>query len=208
MKLIAGLGNPGEKYEFTRHNVGFMVLDKFLKDFETVEKTIWEHSDKFKSDFIKINWQPKRGENQEVILAKPQTFMNNSGLGVKLLMDYYRIIPEDVWIVHDELDLPIGGLKIRYDGSSAGHRGIESIIEHLGTNRFVRFRVGIGKPFKVKDPRKMGRRDREKVDEYVLSKLNDHEAHLYKEMIKKTVKAIRVSLTKDLEAAMNQFNAK
>ncbi|MBI2190274.1 MAG: aminoacyl-tRNA hydrolase, partial [Candidatus Levybacteria bacterium] len=95
MKLIVGLGNPGEKYEQTRHNLGFMVLERFLKDFEPVQKTIWENQEKFKSDIVKLDWQPRHSRMEKVILAKPKTYMNNSGLAVKLVTSYWRLEPSD-----------------------------------------------------------------------------------------------------------------
>src|SRR5690348_15063745 len=112
MKLIVGLGNPGEKYEKTRHNLGFMVVEQFLKDFERVG-IVWDNSKKFKSDVLEINVGLEK-----VIIAKPKTYMNNSGLAVQLLTSYYKLPTEDIIIVHDELDLPLGYLKIRLGGSS------------------------------------------------------------------------------------------
>lgn len=208
MKLIVGLGNPGEKYVRTRHNVGFMVLDRFFKNFEPVEKTVWNYNEKFKSDIVEIEWQPKNGSVEKVILAKPQTYMNNSGLAVSLLVSYFKIEPSDILIVHDDIDLPVGKIKIRKNGGSAGHRGIESIIKSLGKDTFVRFRMGIGKPFKGKGDRVKGRRVFEKVDDYVLSSFASGETHEYKELVKKGVKALEIALEKDIEASMNQFNAK
>jgi peptidyl-tRNA hydrolase, PTH1 family len=117
MKLIVGLGNPGKEYEKTRHNLGFMAVERFLKDFEQVRDTAWENSTKFKSDIVQIEWQPKHGTLEKVILAKPKTFMNNSGLAVKLIVDFYKIPAKDIWVVHDEIDLPLGTLKIRFGGA-------------------------------------------------------------------------------------------
>ena len=144
MKLIVGLGNIGEKYEKTRHNVGFMVLDRFLQDIKSVKQTVWEENKKFKSFTASYNWQPKHGELEKLVLAKPSTHMNASGIAVKLLADFYKVKPVDIWVIHDELDLPLGSMKIRFGGSSAGHRGIENIMEQLGTEKFWRFRMGIG----------------------------------------------------------------
>lgn len=203
MKLIVGLGNPGEKYQRTRHNVGFMVLEQFLKNYEPVEKTVWEDNKKFKTELVEINW-----ENEKVILAKPQTFMNNSGLAVQLLTTYYKLLTTDIWVLHDDIDLPLGKIKIRAGGGSAGHKGVDSIIKSLATDKFIRFRLGIGKPFKGKIKMSQGRRSLEKVDEYVLSPFLRGETHQYKELVKKGAKALEVALEKSLEAAMNRFNAK
>src|SRR5258705_3926521 len=144
MKLIVGLGNPGEKYTHTRHNFGFTVVDKFLKDFEPVSTTVWSVNEKLKSDIALLDWKPKVGKLERVILAKPLTYMNNSGLAVGLITAFYKIDPEDIWVVYDELDLPVGAMKIRFGGAAAGHHGVESIMEHLKTDKFWRFRLGIG----------------------------------------------------------------
>lgn len=126
--LIVGLGNPGQKYAHTRHNVGFMVLDSLcMGEFKLEKKynaVICEH-------------------DNGVVLMKPQTFMNLSGEAVKSFADYYKVIPENIWVVHDDVDIPFGEIRIKEGGSSAGHKGIDSIIKHLGTQNFLRFRVGV-----------------------------------------------------------------
>src|SRR3989344_4505482 len=101
MKLIVGLGNPGTQHQKTRHNLGFMVVEQFLKDFEPVGKTEWMDEKKFKSDIATLSWQPRHGKEEKVILAKPKTYMNNSGLAVSLVASFYKIQAPDVWIVHD-----------------------------------------------------------------------------------------------------------
>ncbi len=125
--LIVGLGNPGQKYINTRHNIGFRVLDTLCSEFKFEKK--------FNSDICEL------GDN--VILLKPQTFMNLSGEAVKSFADYYKVVTENIWVIHDDIDIPFGEIRIREDGSSAGHKGIKSIIEKLGTENFWRFRVGI-----------------------------------------------------------------
>lgn len=205
MKLIVGLGNPGEKYERTRHNLGFMVIEKFLKDFQSAKNTVWENSAKFKSDIAQIEWQPKHGDLEKVILAKPKTFMNNSGLAVRLLTTYYKLQSIDVWIVHDDIDLPIGNMKIRFGGSAAGHHGIESIIENLKTDKFWRFRLGIGQvnsKFKVQSAKLKN------VEDYVLGNFTGQEKGKLKALVKRGVEAIETSLEDSLESAMNRFNTK
>ena len=202
MKLIVGLGNPGEKYEKTRHNLGFMIVDRFLKDFESVKNTAWENSAKFKSDIAQIEWQPKHGKMEKVILTQPKTFMNNSGMAVKILADFYKITPENIWIINDDIDLPLGAMKIRFGGASAGHRGIESIIEQLGTDKFWRFRMGIGEKRELNDSRIKN------VDNYVLGIFSGAEKGKLKDLIKRGAKAIEMSLEEGMEAAMNRFNTK
>ena len=134
--------------------------------------------------------------------------MNNSGMAIQLLTTYYKLLTTDLWVVHDDIDLPLGRIKIRFGGSSAGHKGVDSIIKSLGTDKFIRFRLGIGKPFKGKGERVKGRRMLEKVDEYVLSSFLPGETHQYKELTKKGAKALKVAVEKGVEAAMNRFNAK
>lgn len=205
MKLIVGLGNPGEKYQKTRHNLGFMVAERFLKDFERVDKTQWEDSRKFKSDTAQIIWQPRHGKEEKVVLAKPKTYMNNSGLAVSLLAGYYKLLTLDVWIIHDDIDLPLGSTKIRFGGASAGHHGVNSIIEKLGTDKFWRFRMGVGaedRKWKVE-----GRKVRP-VDDFVLGKFRGGEKGKVRELIKRGAKAIEMALEEGLEAAMNRFNTK
>ena len=204
MKLIVGLGNPGEKYEKTRHNLGFLVLDKFLKDFLQAKKTIWEDNEKFKCDMAKIDWQPKKGKLEKIILVKPKTYMNNSGLCVGLVSSFYKINPADIWIIHDEIDLPLGSMKIRFGGGSAGHKGVMSIMNSLDTEKFWRFRLGIGNPkknqnseFRIQNSdrkRKFKNRVLKKVDELVLSTFSKGEAGKAREVIKRGSKAIEERL--------------
>ncbi len=216
MKLIVGLGNPGEKYKNTRHNLGFKTVNRFMQDFETVQKTEWTKSVKLKSNIVDLDWQPKTGPMEHVILAKPSTYMNNSGMAVQLISAYYKINPGDIWIVYDELDLPIGSMRIRLGGAAAGHRGVESIIESLGTDRFWRFRMGIG----TEHPHS-GRRAREDgkvhknskqflgdVNDYVLSPFGQENNNKARELIKHASDAISEALEKGLEKAMNRYNTK
>lgn len=207
MKLIVGLGNPGEKHEHTRHNIGFMVAERFLKDFEPVKQTVWQDEKKFKSDIAPIDWQPKFGNLEKVILVKPKTFMNNSGQAVALLMQFYKLKAEDLWVIHDEIDLGIGMMRIRMGGSSAGHRGVQSIIESVGTEKFWRFRLGIGHPKHgmANEKHKENQRD---VDEFVLGLFDHSEAGKARELIKHASKAIKGALEDGLEAAMNKYNTR
>ncbi len=207
MKLIIGLGNPGEKYEKTRHNLGFMVVEQFLKDFEPVGQTKWVDEKKFKSDIVELEWQPKSGSLEKVILVKPKTYMNNSGLAVQLLTTYYKLLTTDVWVVHDDVDLPLGSIRIRKGGSSGGHRGVESMIEHLGDVEFWRIRLGIGHPVHKRDGESQ-KTNMKGVDDFVLGTFSSDEKGKLKHLIKHASEAIQTALEEDLISAMNRFNTK
>lgn len=198
MKLIVGLGNPGEKYESTKHNVGFLVLDHFLKDLESVSKSNWTEDKKLKSQIYTFDYKPKKGDIEKIILARPQTYMNNSGMAVSLIANYYKISPSNIWVVHDELDLPLGFMKIRFGGGTAGHHGLESIMKSLGTDKFYRFRMGIGQEkSKIRD-----------MKDYVLGGFGRGNKGNVKHMVKRGSKALQTALEKGLESSMNQFNTK
>jgi peptidyl-tRNA hydrolase, PTH1 family len=204
MKLIVGLGNPGEKYESTRHNVGFMVLDHVLKDLESVRESNWKKEPKLKSEVYQLEYKPKTGELEKVILARPQTYMNNSGMAVSLIANFYKVSPQDIWIVNDELDLPFGSIKIRFGGASAGHHGVESIIESLGTDKFWRFRMGIGQSHGHDKLAKHSVNGQE----YVLKNFHGAEKSKARALVKRGAKAIATALEKGIESSMNQFNTK
>ena len=217
MKLIVGLGNPGIKYLRTRHNFGFMVVEHFLKDFPGANMTSdWSKSAKLKSEVVNLEWQPKQGAPEKVILAKPQTYMNNSGMAVALLTSFYKVNPEDLWVVYDELDLPMGAMKIRFGGAAAGHHGVESIIESLATDKFWRFRMGIGADYhhSGQNAREEGRghvigRDYIKgATDYVLGTFATGDRGKARELLKRGSQALQVALEKGIEKAMNQFNTK
>lgn len=207
MKLIVGLGNPGEKYEKTRHNIGFSVVEHFLKDFELVNKTMWSDDKKFKSDIAEIEWKPKHGDLEKILLVKPKTYMNNAGLAVSLLTTYYKLHTTDLWVVYDEIDLPLGAMKIRFGGAAAGHHGVESIMEKMGTDSFWRFRMGVGHPKRMADgkARISNKRD---VDGFVLGEFGEGERGKVRELIKRGAKSLEMALEKSLEAAMNRYNTK
>lgn len=200
MKLIVGLGNPGEKYQKTRHNVGYMVAEQFLKDAEPIEKTVWDNENKFKSDIAAIDWQPKEHPLERVILVKPKTYMNNSGMAISLIKEFYKIDNNDIWVIYDDIDLPIGSFRIRQGGGAGGHRGIESIIASLGNGDFWRFRMGVGRPDKSLSTKG--------VDDYVLGTFSREERGKVRELIKRGAKAIETALEKDLQTAMNRYNTK
>lgn len=205
MKLIVGLGNPGEKYESTRHNLGFLTLDHFLKDAKSVEQTKWQHETRFKSDIAELTWQPKKGKEEKLILVKPRTYMNNSGMAVSLITQFYKIDPEDIWVIHDELDLPLGSMKIRLGGAAAGHKGVDSIMLRLGTDKFWRFRLGIGVN---RNHGEIASQKMHDVDDFVLGKFNQTEAGKVRELIKRGAKALATALEKGMQSAQNQFNTK
>lgn len=138
MELIAGLGNPGKEYKKTRHNIGFMVLDELREELKIEDVSEWSLSDKFNA---KIAGCHIGGE--KLILAKPMTYMNKSGQAVELIGEYYSLTPENLTVVHDDIDLQFGDIKVQENRSSAGHNGIKSIINRLGTKEFTRMRVGI-----------------------------------------------------------------
>lgn len=150
MKLIVGLGNPGREYNNTRHNVGFMILDRYLGKI------------KWKTRFEAYTYETTI-DNEEVIFIKPITYMNLSGLAVAKIKKYYKIDEKDILIIHDDLDLPVGKYKLKKKSSSGGHNGIKSIIKELSSDEFGRLKIGIGKSDKIP------------VDKYVLSKLSTQE---------------------------------
>lgn len=205
MKLIVGLGNPGEHYENTRHNLGFIVVEHFLHDFRDVANTAWEDRKEFKSDIAQLSWKPKIGAEEKVILAKPKTYMNNSGMSVSLLFNYFKLNSEDVWVVNDELDLPLGSMKIRFGGAAAGHHGVESIIESLGTDKFWRFRLGIGTS---KHHDEIAKHNVHNAEDYVLHNFTGHERSSLKKLVKRGSEALETALEKGMEAAQNRFNTK
>jgi PTH1 family peptidyl-tRNA hydrolase len=190
MILIVGLGNPGEKYEKTKHNLGFAVLDTLLQKLTPLEKTEWRENKKFNSLVAKVN---------ELILAKPQTLMNASGFAVAKMAHFYKIEPEDIWVIHDDVDLPLEKIRVVQGRGAAGHRGVESIIKELGTIDFVRFRLGIGHPG-------LESSDQE-VESYVLASFGRGEKSKARRMVEKTVKAIQLALEEGLERATHQIQS-
>lgn len=169
MKLIVGLGNPGIKYKKTRHNLGFRVID--------------ELAEKFQSAFNAEIYE-KKIKNQKIILAKPQTFMNNSGTSVKSIFDYYKIPIEDILVVHDDIDLPLGEIKVQQGRGAAGHKGVQSIIDSLGSKDFIRMRIGIR-------PAQAEAIDTEK---FVLQKFTPEEEKVIEQKIKQAAALIATAL--------------
>jgi len=206
MFLIVGLGNPGKKFEKTRHNVGFRVVNEFAKKNNFPDFKISK----------KFNALISEGEfnNEKVILAKSQTFMNLSGKAVKKLVSSFRFQVSGLWVVHDDIDLPLGKIRIVKNRGSAGHKGVESIIRAINSKNFVRFRIGIlpktGKPknlekFVLQKPSKA--KPSEAEDETKSQRpFNKDEEKIIKEVTQKTVEEIEFSLKEGLEKAMAKFN--
>jgi PTH1 family peptidyl-tRNA hydrolase len=200
MYLIVGLGNPGKKYEKTRHNIGFRIIDEIAANFQ-FSPAPTKGGGGVQSIF---NAKISKGEiaNKEIVLAKPQTFMNNSGKAVKSLIKNLKLEIRNLIIIHDDIDLPLGKIRIVKNRGSAGHKGVESIIRELKTKDFVRFRIGINQ-FAQNQKSKI---KNQKLDEFVLKKFSKGEEKIVKEVIKKTVEAIEFSLKEGLEKAMTKIN--
>jgi len=196
MKLIVGLGNPDKKYKFTRHNIGFRVLDKFSKENCFSEFT---SSKKFKS-LISEGLLNK----EKIVLIKPQTYMNESGKAVRALKTHYKLLTRNIWVIHDDIDLDFKKIKIVQKRGSGGHKGVISIINEIKTKDFVRFRVGI-KPKKFPN-NKTENKDPDFLARFVLQKFGEEEKKEIKKTIKDCAEIISFSLREGLEKAMNQFN--
>ena len=188
MKLIVGLGNPGIEYQFTPHNLGFLTIDRIADDCG-----------------VEVRNRQCRAltaraviEEQQVLLAKPETYMNLSGLSVRELVAKHELDPaSDLILIYDELDLPLGTIRIRQRGSSAGHNGMESVIGALGTQEFLRIRLGIGPDRKISDSVK-----------YVLTPFRKRELKKVDEVLDSAAEAVKVILREGPAAAMNRFNRK
>jgi peptidyl-tRNA hydrolase, PTH1 family len=180
IRLVAGLGNPGREYQRTRHNIGFMVLDRLAAD----ARLPWDYSAKWNAGWAR----------SDVIMVKPATFMNRSGEAVAAIANFYKIAAEEVLIVLDDLALPLGRLRVRNQGSSGGHNGLQSVIEHFGTEAVPRLRIGIG-----------AAPSRGAVD-YVLGRFFEEEKTLVDATIKRAAEAVKCTVDKGLFAAMNVFN--
>ncbi|MCU9594332.1 aminoacyl-tRNA hydrolase [Caldibacillus thermolactis] len=185
VKLIVGLGNPGKEYEETRHNIGFKVIDELSKELQ-----IPLNESKFKGLYGKGNINGER-----VLLLKPMTYMNLSGEAVSALMNFYKISAEELLVIYDELDLPVGKIRLRYKGSAGGHNGIKSIIQHIGTQEFKRIRIGIDRPERGKS-----------ISDYVLGKFNKEDIPIIEEMVQKSVKACEEWIDKPFLEVMNIYN--
>ncbi|MDR2338249.1 MAG: aminoacyl-tRNA hydrolase [Deltaproteobacteria bacterium] len=187
MFAIIGLGNPGQKYQNTRHNVGFAVVDMFCANSGLLDK----FQEKFGCLYLKVNIVGQTG-----ILVKPQKFMNLSGQAVQPLLNFFKVQAAEVIVVHDDLDLALGQLRVRKGGSSGGHKGVQDLINILGSNDFCRVRVGVGKP------------DKQEMDtvSWVLSSFQVEEQVKIREAIEKASQAIKMLLAEGVEQTQRQFN--
>lgn len=187
--LIVGLGNPVAKYRGTRHNIGFMAID-FLAEAHSIKLN--------KRDFDGL-WGKGSINDREVILLKPQTYMNLSGEAVRCISGYFHIEPKDILVIYDDVDLEFGSIRIRPSGGSGGHKGMQSIIECLGANGFPRIRLGIGRP---------KAQGQEEIADYVLSDFKPDEKDVLEQILNTTNEAVDVILQDGIEKAMNRFNKK
>ena len=186
IKLIVGLGNPGQQYEKTRHNAGFLFLDSLA----TERSCAWSNKTGFQGLMAECNIA-----DEKILLLKPQAFMNRSGQSVGKVARYYKLIPEEILVVHDELDFDAGVLKLKKDGGHAGHNGLRDIIAHLGTKDFYRLRIGIGRPVAGKE-----------VIDYVLSAPSKNDSQLMLSAIDHGKGFIDQIIAGDMAAVMNKMN--
>ena len=187
MILVVGLGNPGKAYSRSKHNLGFMVVDEVAS---RIGATL------SKKGFTALYGEVVQ-EEKKLLLLKPQTYMNRSGQSVSQAAEFFKISAQDIIVVYDEMDLPLRNLKIRRGGGSAGHKGIESIIAHLGDDNFVRVRVGIGKP-----------EDKSKTVNHVLSHFTKEESSILEGVVNRAADAVLEIIARGVESAMNKFNKK
>ncbi|HEO0789144.1 TPA: aminoacyl-tRNA hydrolase [Streptococcus agalactiae] len=187
VKMIVGLGNPGSKYNDTKHNIGFMAIDRIVKNFDVNFTEDKNFKAEIGSDFI---------NGEKIYFIKPTTFMNNSGIAVKALLTYYNISIKDMIIIYDDLDMEVGKIRFRQKGSAGGHNGIKSIIAHLGTQEFDRIKVGIGRP-----------NGRMTVINHVLGKFDKNDEIMISNTLDKVDNAVKYYLqTNDFQKTMQKYN--
>lgn len=189
MKLIAGLGNPGKEYEKTRHNSGFMAIDLLA---DKLGVSISSSNFNALTTVVRIEGVP-------VLLMKPKTYMNNSGSAVSQAVSYYKIEPEDILIIHDDIDLPVGSVRIRKKGSDGGQKGMKSIISCLGTNEIARIRIGVGHSEKG---------DHEAVPDWVLSPVAAADREAFDKALHNSAEAAYAWVSEDLGNVMSKYNIK
>lgn len=187
MKVIVGLGNPGEKYENTRHNIGFAALD-YIADKEGININTGKHKALVGSGYM---------GGEKVLLVKPQTFMNLSGESLRPIMDFYKLDPEDFLVIFDDIDLDVGRLRIRKKGSAGGHNGIKSIISHLGSMEFPRVKIGVGAKPKGYD-----------LADYVLGHFGKEDQTILSERFEDVYDAVKLIVEDNITEAMNRHNKK
>ncbi len=183
--LIAGFGNPGREYMDTRHNIGFMAIDRICQKLDVF-------LGKLQANALTAQY---KDEHHRIILAKPQTFMNLSGQAVNGLLRFYKIPVENLLVIHDDLDLPLGTLRIRPSGGSGGQKGLGSTIDRLGTQDFARLRLGIGRP--------PGRMD---AADYVLQTFHANDRQMLDSVLDSAAEAALIFVREGLDAAMNRYN--
>ena len=181
IRLIAGLGNPGAEYDGTRHNVGFAVVDRLAAEWGLT----WQHEKR---------WRLLWAKGERAILVKPTSYMNRSGEPIQAIAEFYKITPAEILIVLDDMDLPLGRLRLRPDGGTAGHNGLESVIVQFGTEEIPRLRVGIGAAPK------------EGSVDYVLGRFFEEERPIAEKTVARAVEAVKWSIDKGVLSAMNLFN--
>jgi peptidyl-tRNA hydrolase, PTH1 family len=187
--LIVGLGNPEPKYDKTRHNIGFEAVDALAKLWQIP----WQENRRFKG-FLAEGRSPGGGK---IYLLKPLTYMNRSGESIRAVVDWYKLQPESVLVIYDDMDLPVGRLRMRLSGSAGGHNGIKSTISHLGGQNFPRLRIGIDK----------SNGDRETIS-HVLGRFSPSEQQVMTEVLHLVLQAVEMSLKEGVEKAMSLYNAK
>lgn len=185
--MLVGLGNPGEKYQNTRHNIGFMLADQMVQRHLCKQKGK-EH----KGELFRL----KLGDHHELLVVKPQTFMNLSGECVQAVSHYYKISPSQIMVAHDELDVPLGGLRLQQNRGAGGHNGVKSITQHLGTSDYVRVRIGIGKPENV----------RMNIADYVLENFRKDELARVQSILDWSEQAVCKIVFNGLNQAANLYN--
>ena len=186
-ELIVGLGNPEPKYDQTRHNIGFAAIDELAK--------LWQMPLSENKRFEGLYSEGQAAGGHKVRLLKPLTYMNRSGQSVRAVTDWYKIEPSSVLVIYDDMDLPVGKLRIRLSGSAGGHNGMKSIIAHLGGREFPRLRIGIGKS-----------NSSDRTVSHVLGKFAPQELQPIEEILYTSVKAIELSLKAGIEQSMNRYN--
>lgn len=184
MKMIVGLGNPGDEYKNTRHNIGFMVIDSYAKKYN-----INDFKEKFNGLYSKVITN-----DDSFVLLKPLSYMNLSGTVIKKFASFYKIKPNDIFVIQDDLDLPVGKIKIKYKGSSGGHNGIRNIIENLKTEEFPRFKIGISKS------------DNISYRDYVVGKISSDDMKKIQSILTFSPDVIDDFLKLDIEKVMSKYN--
>lgn len=192
IRMIAGLGNPGEEYAQTRHNAGFKAIDELARQ---ANVTYWKNQAGAEVASIKVNDAEAEGGKREVILVKPQSYMNTSGGPISKLCAQYKVSVEELLVIHDELDIPAGDVRIKVGGGHAGHNGLRSIIDKMGSRDFSRVRVGIGNP-----PGRMP------VADFVLKQLRSREAEEFDETTVRAAEAAATALTRGVIFARDHVN--